>query len=94
MLVRKKPVVVQAVQFFFGKEVPGVVQYKRADGTPEGSIKTLEGTMYVREGDWIITGVKGEMYPCREDIFKETYEFVESYNESEYDELMNKKRYL
>lgn len=37
-------------------------------------IPTLEGTMYAAEGDWIITGVKGEFYPCKPDIFEATYE--------------------
>ena len=41
------------------------------------SILTLEGMPMVRDGDYIIQGVKGELYPCREDIFLETYERVE-----------------
>jgi hypothetical protein len=40
-------------------------------------IRTLEGTMRASEGDWIIRGVKGEHYPCRDDIFRETYEAAE-----------------
>lgn len=39
-------------------------------------IKTLEGTMVAKAGDYIIRGVKGEIYPCKADIFKETYEVV------------------
>lgn len=39
-----------------------------------GSINTLEGMMTVCPGDWIITGVKGEYYPCKPDIFEATYE--------------------
>ena len=39
-------------------------------------IKTLEGTMIAKTGDYIIRGVKGEIYPCRADIFKQTYEEV------------------
>lgn len=39
-------------------------------------IKTLEGHMRVNEGDWIIRGVKGELYPCKPDIFAATYEAV------------------
>lgn len=38
------------------------------------SISTLEGTMTAQPGDWIITGVKGEQYPCKPDIFAATYE--------------------
>lgn len=39
-------------------------------------IKTLEGDMHVSDGDYIIIGVKGEVYPCKPDIFKETYTAV------------------
>ena len=41
------------------------------------SINTLEGDMRVKIGDYIIKGVKGEFYPCKPDIFKQTYEEVE-----------------
>ncbi len=37
-------------------------------------IPTLEGTMHASQGDWIIRGVKGELYPCKPDIFEATYE--------------------
>lgn len=37
-------------------------------------IKTLEGTMIAEPGDYIITGIKGEQYPCKPDIFEKTYE--------------------
>ena len=40
-------------------------------------IPTLEGEMIGSLGDWIITGVKGEHYPCKPDIFEKTYERVE-----------------
>ena len=39
-------------------------------------IRTLEGDMQVRPGDWIITGIKGEKYPCKPEIFELTYEKV------------------
>jgi hypothetical protein len=41
-------------------------------------IPTLEGTMLGTEGDWIIKGVSGEVYPCKPDIFHQTYEPVEN----------------
>jgi len=41
------------------------------------TIETLEGNMVGNVGDWLITGVKGEQYPCKDDIFKETYEKVD-----------------
>ncbi|MFF9309907.1 hypothetical protein ACF1BS_03260 [Streptomyces sp. NPDC014748] len=39
-------------------------------------IHTLEGEMRATDGDWIIKGVAGEFYPCRDDIFRATYEAV------------------
>ncbi|KOG31365.1 hypothetical protein [Streptomyces resistomycificus] len=58
--------------------------YFTADG-PDGRaarigllIPTLEGTMLALEDDWIIRGVRGELYSCRADIFRETYEEVAS----------------
>ena len=39
-------------------------------------IETLEGFMECKDGDWIITGVNGELYPCKPDIFDKTYEQV------------------
>ena len=41
------------------------------------AIPTLEGMMVARPGDWIIRGVKGELYPCKADIFEATYEAVQ-----------------
>lgn len=40
-------------------------------------IETLEGIMKANKGDWIIKGVKDELYPCKPDVFKMTYEKVE-----------------
>lgn len=39
-------------------------------------IRTLEGDMKVGLGDWVIRGVKGEFYPCKPDIFEQTYELI------------------
>ena len=46
-------------------------------GDPYITIKTLEGDHRARHGDWIIRGVKGELYPCKPDIFEATYDLVE-----------------
>lgn len=43
----------------------------------ELDIFTLEGVMHAAPGDWIITGVNGEQYPCKPDIFEKTYEPIE-----------------
>ena len=45
--------------------------------TETTKIKTLEGTMTGNPGDWLITGVNGEQYPCKPDIFEKTYEPVD-----------------
>lgn len=45
-------------------------------GPKEVHIKTLEGEMTATRGDWIIRGVKGEIYPCKPDIFAATYDAV------------------
>lgn len=49
------------------------VKYGLSEGTELG-IRTLEGGYLVSHGDWIIRGVKGELYPCKPDIFEMTYE--------------------
>lgn len=75
---RKKPVVIEAQQWFPGKQVDGVEKPAPNErGTGYGYIDTFEGRMIVSPGDWIITGVKGEKYPCKPDIFEATYEPAE-----------------
>jgi hypothetical protein len=76
---RKKPVVIEAEQWIPGKLVAGVTELVYDDhgktvSQNRGMIETLEGPLHVSPGDWIITGVKGEKYPCKPDIFEETYE--------------------
>lgn len=107
---RKKPVVIEAMQWFKNGDHPeddckvlarsvdgvilgegSVVRYYRTpslDGTEDcqlcdrpmhlhGWIDTLEGGHIVCPGDYIIKGVQGEFYPCKPDIFYQTYEPVE-----------------
>lgn len=69
-----------------GGDVPQWLQNAARDGivVPEFrsedywylKIQTLEGDMYAAPDDWIIRGVKGELYPCKPDIFRATYEAV------------------
>jgi hypothetical protein len=75
---RKKPVVIEAEQFWpeTGTWPKGVRRFHDAVGEYCYSIETLEGSFNVTPGDWIITGVKGERYPCKPDIFEATYEKV------------------
>ena len=44
--------------------------------TEERIIQTLEGPLRAAPGDWIITGIRGEQYPCKPDVFEKTYEPV------------------
>jgi len=81
---RKRALVIYAEQWIPAPNASRVhadrlgVRYNGSDGYgPMGLIKTREGPMRVRPGDWIITGVAGERYPCKPDIFAETYEAVE-----------------
>jgi hypothetical protein len=71
---RKKPVVVEATQWFKDGDHPAV---RTSTHTSRALIDTLEGVHIVTPGDYIITGVKGEHYPCKPDIFELTYEAAE-----------------
>ena len=80
---RKKPVVIEAVEYR-GENREEILAFTatrrgRHRFTLEGDFKceTLEGIMTAKQGDYIIKGVQGEFYPCKPDIFKETYEAVE-----------------
>jgi hypothetical protein len=83
MKFRKKPVVIDAEQFLpMENKIPsGIYSSEHADPRKhpfaDWMINTLEGPLRVSDGDWIITGVKGEKYPCKPDIFAATYEPVE-----------------
>ena len=86
---RKKPVVIEAVLYagHGNLEPHGTPDWlwkafrdgicRSTNGTDPFIIKTLEGEMTVSVGDYIIQGVKGELYPCKPDIFEAPYEKVE-----------------
>ena len=86
MKFRKKPVVVEAEQLIVGggslaAYVPDGVNFGCMCGENETCglcgkywVQTLEGPLVASHRDWIITGVKGERYPCKPDIFEATYE--------------------
>lgn len=90
MKYRKKPVVIEAVQWRYSgiKDWPAWLSdaFARSSDSP-GSffrgdderfrIHTLEGFHIVNDGDYIIRGIKGELYPCKPDIFAATYEAVD-----------------
>ena len=88
---RKKPVVVEAVQFLATREsfdailAMGLRNWKPGEmGTDTFIIETLEGDHLVRKDDYIIKGIKGEFYPCKPDIFEMTYEKVKESEENNY----------
>lgn len=83
MKFRKKPVEVEAIQYLGDSNLEECIEF----GIPQGSIIgkigvqgdnliifTLEGVMTAQSQDWIIRGVVGEYYPCKPDIFAQTYE--------------------
>jgi hypothetical protein len=81
---RKKPVVIEAVQWQGTKQSwneimdMGLTRWKPGDtGSETFIIETLEGDHLVRKGDYVIKGVKGEFYPCKPDVFEATYEPIE-----------------
>lgn len=92
MKYRKKPVVIEAFQltkevaldYFINKKplpfdvgLSGSHHPKRREVySARAVIQTLEGSMVANLGDWIIKGAKGELYPCKSDIFEATYEPV------------------
>lgn len=87
-LYRKKPVVVQAVQWHQHGDHDAVASPPKAllggdVSEVYGFIYTREGGHIVSPGDWIITGVKGEHYPCKPDIFAATYEPADAAPRSE-----------
>lgn len=61
---------------FHEKGAVSCEDYPNSDGTDRLVIQTLEGTQTVSWDDWIIQGVKGELYPCKPDIFALTYDEV------------------
>lgn len=76
---QKKPVVIEAVMWT-GMNITEMCLFTNNevfidDGKLE--IDTLEGTMKASIGDYIIKGVRGEFYPCKPEIFKETYERID-----------------
>ena len=104
---RKKPVIIEAV-IWTGNNIDEVKEL--AKSAVENIIfvnnnlyiETLEGNMNVSVGDYIIKGIEGEFYPCKPDIFKETYETVSMVSDndrttvpmSQYIKLKNKNKKL
>jgi hypothetical protein len=95
---RKKPVIINAVQWT-GDNVEEIAAFcGRCVHTPierfeSFDIQTLEGPHRVSVRDWVIRGVKGEYYPCKDDIFRMTYdEVTDDVNEGYKDRVRSEKR--
>lgn len=86
MKFRKKPVVVEAMEYIgymFGA-LPILhwltkhgAEFDFGSNGDAITIHTLEGDVFARPGDWVIRGIAGEFYPCKPEIFAETYEPAE-----------------
>lgn len=88
MRYRKKPIEIDAVHYsgspesrravleFTGVNAPnaGTIYWRALPVGGEIVIRTPEGDLIASEGDWIIRGIKGEVYPCKPDIFAATYD--------------------
>jgi len=85
MKYRKKPVVIEAFQLIEPNIPIRIASWCNGKVCGTGyigkkqwiEIETLEGVMKAGYGDWIIKGIKGEFYPCKNDIFEATYEKLE-----------------
>ena len=77
MKFRKKPVVIEAYHLGTHTLPSWCIDVSEIIDSETIEIETLEGKMRATKDDWIIKGVKGEVYPCKADIFAMTYERVE-----------------
>ena len=75
---RKKPIIIEALQNLpiNIEEIKEWLKGKYEIKWGHLVIKTIEGEMTCNDGDWIIKGIKGEFYPCKPEIFEQTYEEV------------------
>lgn len=79
---RKRPIVIDAVQYDGTNELPPILQ-EWCHPAPIVSMGRLiiddpvQGTLFAYKGDWIIRGTEGEIYPCKNSVFKEIYELVQ-----------------
>ena len=78
---RKKPVEVEAFRWSVDA-TPAWFKEALSEGKVDlrgmrAVIETLEGKMHADQGDWVIRGLQGELYPCKPNIFQQTYEAVE-----------------
>lgn len=79
---RKRPVTIEAMQLTDAASVLDIEEWINSPATgyqtnpPTLWIDTLEGRMTANAGDWIIKGVNGEFYPCKNEIFIKTYQEV------------------
>lgn len=75
---RKRPVIVDAIRIWANSVWPSEVRYDENQGGFAVYDKLHDTWVHFESGDWIITGIQGEKYPCKPDIFEETYELAAS----------------
>ena len=102
---KKKPAIVSCFQLGY-QDMPLWFQEAVADNKVNNidaflasaneiiKIKTLEGIMSAKKGDWIIKGIEGEIYPCKDEVFKATYDFVNLRHIKVGDNLAGKTIYI
>lgn len=84
---RKKPVIIEAIQLnaslyqdVIHSNISDLITFSQGAVTVDmfgPIVKTLEGYMRISPGDYLIKGIQGEYYPCKPDIFEQTYEIEE-----------------
>lgn len=84
----KKPIKIKAVQYN-GNNEQEIKEFVGDNLTTDMCIKTLEGNMKLSINDYVIRGVKGEYYPCKPDIFEETYNELTEQQETKEHKLLN-----
>jgi hypothetical protein len=84
----KKPEIIEADQFTPSFDIPkGVYDvYTAPDGVMFGKLNTPRGVAIVMQGDYIITGIRGERYPCAKEIFNKTYDRLYDAEEGDRDD--------
>ncbi len=76
MKFQKKPIIIEAMQYLCAGSIIQIPAGVCNCGGLPIHVHTLEGILSVKNTDWVITGIKGEKYPVRDDIFRESYERV------------------
>lgn len=87
---QKKPLIIDAVQWFPGIAKGGVIVPDPRSMTQfQPYISTLEGAHLCTPGDWIVSGIKGEKYPVKDEIFRKTYQPIDEKAQKTWEENLS-----